>query len=395
MRFFIDNKSIFILVRGRGFLNINYNEKNKILHIIGGMDIGGTETMIMNLYRQVNKHIQFDFISYYTKDAYYDNEIRELGGNIIKTDAPAKIGQLRSIINLYKIIKKGKYEVVHAHTLFNCGTAMLAAKLSGVKIRVSHSHTNLNTSNSFIKNAYFSVMRMLIRIFSTDFMACSNIAGKHLFGQNIINNHTYKVLPNYIDYNRFLQCQDNNSIRKELGIDDDDILVGHIGRFVDVKNHTFLIDIINSMVKKNSKVKAVLVGDGILRKEIEDKVKSLKLDKHIYFIGFRDDIDVILNNCDLFIFPSIYEGLGLVMLEAQACGLPCIVSEAIQPEADLEIGLLNRLNLSDSCDVWGQKALDLIGNKEKHKEKIKNAFNNKGYELDQIVSSLLKVYEIN
>lgn len=370
-------------------------KKYKVLHVVGGMDVGGTETMLMNLYREVHNVIQFDFISYYKKDAYYDNEIKELGGKIIKIDSPSKVGQLKAIINLYKIIKQGKYEVVHAHTLFNCGIAMLAAKLAGAKIRISHSHTNLDMSNNIIKKLYFSLMRGLIKLFSTDFVACSESAGKYLFGENIIKNSNYKVLHNYINYNKFLQCGDYKSIREELVIKEDDIVVGHIGRFVDAKNHKFLIDIINDMVKENNKVKAILVGNGPLRKEIEDKVESLGIRKNIYFLGLRNDIDVILNNCDLFIFPSIYEGLGLVILEAQACGLPCIVSEAIQHEADLEIGLLNRLQLKNSCEEWSNKAVDLVSKKQKDKANIKNAFKNKGYELNQIVSNLLKIYKIN
>ena len=376
-------------------LRRKFEKRYKVLHIVGGMDIGGTETMLMNLYRQVYNAIQFDFISYYEKDAYYDNEIKELGGKVIKTDSPSKVGQLKALINLYKIMKQGKYDVVHAHTLFNCGTVMLSAKLAGAKVRISHSHTNLDKSNNIIKKVYFSIMRMGIKIFSTDFVACSDSAGKYLFGKDIINNNKYKFLPNYIDYNKFLQCEDCNSIRETLYIKKDDIVVGHVGRFVDSKNHKFLIDIINNMVKKNEKVKAILVGDGPLRKDIEKKVKDLGIDKNIYFLGLRNDIDVILNNCDLFIFPSIYEGLGLVMLEAQACGIPCIVSEAIQSEADLGIGLLNRLELKDSCDEWSNKAFKLVGKKQKDKANIKNSFKNKGYELNQIVSSLLDIYKIN
>ncbi|WP_447411263.1 glycosyltransferase family 1 protein [Clostridium perfringens] len=370
-------------------------KKFKVLHIVGGMDLGGTETMLMNLYREVYDLIQFDFISYYEKDAYYDNEIKELGGEIIKIDSPSKVGQIKAIINLYKIIKQGKYEIVHAHTLFNCGIVMLAAKLAGAKIRISHSHTNLDMSNNIIKKLYFYLMRGVIKVFSTDFVACSESAGKYLFGENIIKNSKYKVLHNYINYNKFLQCEDYKSIREELVIKEDDIVVGHIGRFVDAKNHKFLIDIINDMVKANSKIKAILVGDGPLRKEIEDKVEALGIRNNIYFLGLRNDIDVILNNCDLFIFPSIYEGLGLVILEAQACGLPCIVSEAIQHEADLEIGLLNRLQLKNSSEEWSNKALELVGKRQKDKVNIKNVFKNKGYELNQIVNSLLKIYKIN
>lgn len=369
-------------------------ENMKVLQIVGGMDIGGTETMLMNLYREVHKKVRFDFISYYEKEAYYDKEIEALGGKIITLESPKKSGQVKSVFNLYKVIRDGDYDIVHAHTLFNCGAAMIAARLAGAKIRISHAHTNLDIGNSFIKKYYFLIMKYLINSNSTNLLACSNSAGKYLFGDKVVSKNKYKVLPNYVDYKRFLKCDDKNSIREELGIKHQDIIVGHIGRFVDAKNHKFLIEVLNMMIKKNKRIKALLVGVGPLRKEIEHKIKDLKLENNIYLLGIRNDTEKILNNCDLFIFPSIYEGLGLVMLEAQSCGLPCLVSEAIQPEADLSIGLIKQLNLKDGIDKWSNEALNLIGTKIKDKELINDAFINRGYNLENIVNNLLNLYEV-
>lgn len=368
----------------------------KILHVVGGMDVGGTETMLMNLYRTVNTNIQFDFISYYEKEGHYDKEIKALGGQVIITDSPNKIGIIKSIRNLCNIIKeKGPYDVVHAHTLFNCGIAMIAAKLSGVKIRVSHAHTNLELSTNIIKKVYRWCMRKVINLFSTDCIACSDSAGKYLFGENVILSEKYKLLPNYVDYKKYLNCNDTNGIREELGINPDDIVVGHVGRFVDAKNHKFLIEIINEMVKINKRVKAILVGDGELREETECYAKELGIRDNIYFLGIREDIDRILNNLDIFIFPSIYEGLGLVMIEAQSSGIPCLVSEAIQKEADLEMELVRQINLDNGVDTWAREAFELIKNKGKDKELIINAIKNKGYDLDNIVKTLLDIYKLN
>lgn len=371
------------------------NKKEKVLHIVGGMDIGGTETMLMNLYRQIHKDTRFDFISYYDRDGYYDKEIIELGGKIISTKSPAEIGQLKAIKNLYKIIKEGRYDIVHAHTLFNCGIAMIAAKLAGTKIRISHSHTNLDMGNSIIKKIYFTIMRILIILFSTNYIACSNSAGKYLFGKNIIKNNKYKVLPNYVDYTKFLNCDNNISLISKLKLNDDDIIIGHIGRFVDAKNHNFLIEVANKMINKDNRIKLILVGDGPLKEEIEKKVVKLGISDNVFFLGLRKDVDFILNSCDIFIFPSIYEGLGLVMLEAQACGLPCLVSEAIQPEANLGIGLVKQIKLDDGIDKWADEAVKLIGKKNNNKEAIEEAFKAKGYEIEDIVNTLLDVYKIN
>lgn len=369
--------------------------KSKVLHIVGGMNIGGTETMLMNLYREVNNDIQFDFVSYYKRDGYYDEEIRELGGNIIKLNAPNEIGSIKAIKELSKVIKEnGPYEAVHSHTLFNCGIANIAAKLSGVKIRIAHAHTTLDNNEGLIRKIYIILMRSVIKIFSTDFLACSNNAGKYLFGKNIVNNKRYEVIPNYINYKKFLECEDKFSIRKELGLDINDKLVVHVGRFVKAKNHEFLVQIINGMVKKDKNIKAVFVGDGDLRLEIEEMVRNLELENNIIFLGLRKDINTILNNSDIFIFPSIYEGLGLVMLEAQASGLPCIVSEAIQPEANLDIGLIKQLKISDGIDKWVDESFKSINSKNKSIDLIEEAFKEKGYKIENIVNNLLDIYKL-
>lgn len=367
--------------------------KAKILHVVGGMNIGGTETMLMNLYREVYKFIQFDFVSYYDKDGYYDDEIRSLGGNIIKLEAPSKVSIFKSIKDLKNVIKDEEtYKAIHIHTLFNCGIGVLASYLAGVDIRISHAHTISDSNEGIIKKIYIFLMRSIIRTFSTNYLACSDSAGKYLFGNNIVSNKKYKRLPNYIDYEKFINCNSDGSIREELGIEKKDIVVGHVGRFIKAKNHEFLIDVIAKLISNNPKVKGVLVGTGDLEKEIKVKIKKLRLEEQIYILGIRDDIDKIVNEIDLFILPSIYEGLGLVLLEAQAAGVPCLVSESIQPEADLQVGLLKKLNLSDDLEIWINAALEMINIPKIDNENIRNSFEEKGYKIENIVNELTNVY---
>lgn len=371
-------------------------KKIKILHVVGGMNVGGTETMLMNLYRKLNTNVQFDFISYYDKDAYYDDEIKRLGGQVIRIDSPNKIGMIKSIKNLCEVIKEnGPYNAVHAHTLFNCGVAMIAARLSGIKVRVSHAHTNLDNTKNIIRKIYIWCMRKTINLFSTDCIACSESAGKYLFGESITLSKKYKLLPNYVDYKKYLNCSDTKSVRQELGIKDDDIVVGHIGRFVEAKNHKFLLEVVSEMIILNNKVKLILAGDGELRKDMECYAEELGIKENVYFLGIRKDIDKILNNLDIFIFPSIYEGLGLVMIEAQSAGIPCLVSEAIQKEADLDIGLVKQINLNDKRELWAKEAFELIENKNKNKKQILSAIKNKGYDLDNIINKLLEIYKLD
>ena len=150
---------------------MNYiSNKKKVLHIVGGMNIGGTETMLMNLYRNIHNEVQFDFISYYKDEGYYDREIKELGGKIIRLDAPNKVGFIKAVNELKKVIKENNYCAVHTHTLFNCGIGVLAGYLAKVPVRISHAHTTFDTSSSFIKRVYVFIMRSLIKIFSTDYL---------------------------------------------------------------------------------------------------------------------------------------------------------------------------------------------------------------------------------
>ncbi len=370
--------------------------KPKVLHIVGGMNIGGTETMLMNVYRKIYNEIQFDFISYYNEDGYYDEEIRGLGGKVIKLKLPSKRGYLKSVRELKDVIKnEGGYIAVHTHTLFNCGIGVLAARVARVKIRISHAHTTSYKVESLLKKVYMFIMQSLIKRFSTNFISCSDAAGEYLFGYKLLSDDRYLKLPNYIDYEKFINDNvDKAGLRNQLGINEDDIIVGHIGRFVEAKNHEFLLSIIKDMISKNPRVKGILVGDGELRDNIEKKIRNLGIEDNMWLLGERQDIEKLLKIMDVFILPSTYEGLGLVLLEAQASGVPCIASYAIQPEADLNLGLLVKLNLEASIEVWSYTALSMLSEPEIDKMLIERAFECKEYRIEDIKSKLYEVYGI-
>ncbi|MEH7388535.1 glycosyltransferase family 1 protein [Bacillus sp. JJ1521] len=363
----------------------------RILHIVGAMNRAGTETMLMNIYRNIDREkVQFDFISFSRKNAHYDEEIKSLGGRVIK------LSNTQSIKDLLRVIKEyGPYEAVHSHTLFHCGIANLAAKLAGIKIRVAHAHTTLDNSDSVIRKLYIRAMRVLIKSTSTHLLACSNEAGKYLFGNSVLKQLNYKFFPNLIDYSVFLKVESEqiNHFKNESSMDNG-IVIGHIGRFIESKNHKFLLNIMKNLLKMDPNITLLLVGDGDLKQEIEAIAKNENIYHNIKFVGIRNDISTMLHCMDVFVFPSIYEGLGLVLLEAQASGLPCIVSEAIQPEADLELGLVTRLNLNDEAEVWAKKILELANKKETETEKIIKGFKKKGYEMTKGISNLLDIYQV-
>lgn len=365
--------------------------KVRILHIVGTMNTGGTETMIMNIYRNIDRsRVQFDFISYSNNDGYYDNEIKKLGGRIIK------VCSQRSVNELCRIIKEnGPYKAIHAHTLFNCGIAMLAAKKCGIKCRISHAHTNLDSDKSIIKKIYINLMRYSINKNSTKLLACSNAAGYYLFGSKSIKNNKYSYFPNIINYSKFIKSENNEVIKFKNKIDlNNKIVIGHIGRFVEAKNHKLLIDILKNMVDRNIDANLLLVGDGPTKHEIENLAKQKNIYDRVKFVGIREDTNIMLQSMDVFVFPSIYEGLGLVMLEAQASGVPCVVSEAIQPEADLNLGLINKLSLDDDINVWVDCILKVATNNKLEKNKIIKAFEISGYSVEAGIDKLMNIYGI-
>lgn len=369
----------------------NIEEKPvRILQVTGAMNRAGTETMLMNLYRRIDKtKIQFDFISYSPDEAHYDQEIKSYGGRVIKLSHSGSIKELVQTINSY-----GPYAAVHSHTLFHCGIANSAAKIAGVKVRIAHAHTTQDDDLSFSRKIYLSSMRQVIRHSSTHLLACSKGAGKYLFGQRAIESSRYNYLPNAINYEAFLETdnkQKAKKVREELGLNNS-LVIGHIGRFIEPKNHLFLLDIMGCVLKEEPAAKLLLVGDGDEKEKIIEKAKNMGIEKSIVFAGLRSDIPVMLQCMDAFVFPSHYEGLGLVLLEAQASGVPCLVSEAIQQEADLGLGLISTKSLQGSAQEWAHEILKRPGKKAIHPSELSRAFKEKEYTISNSINKLSTIY---
>lgn len=367
------------------------DKPKRILQVVGVMNRAGTETMLMNIYRNLDHtKIQFDFISFSTEQAHYDKEIIELGGRIFRVTKSSSVKELYQIIN-----ESGPYEAVHSHTLFHCGIANLAALLAGVKIRIAHAHTTLDDNKRFIRKAYIYIMRHLIHGVSTNLLACSKEAGKYLYGEKGLRKKKYSYFPNIVDYSPFIVDLQNDvqKFKQKEGLTNK-LVIGHIGRFIEAKNHHFLLKVLKHMLINNPNVRLLLVGDGDLRKMIEEEAKKQDVYEHIRFVGVREDIPVLLQSMDAFVFPSLHEGLGLVLLEAQASGLPCFVSDAIQSEADLRLGLFNKLALNDSPESWANQILKLAKYKENNKEKIVQSFMENGFKVESGIEKLINLYKL-
>lgn len=371
----------------------------RILHVVGGMGLGGTETFLMNVYRSINKgKVQFDFIVYDSNkhNSFYEEEIKKLGGRIYYLPNPTLKKPYKSILEIRKILKETSYNAVHAHTKYNSGLALFTAWLCKVKIRIAHSHnTGGDYSSSILYKVYQKVMFIIINTFGTDFLACSKEAAKHLFTKSNIEKR-YSFVPNAVDFNIFfnLSLKESRGFKNTLGISEGDYVVGHVGRYGKAKNHRFIIKMFAALLKKNSNFCLVLIGDGPSRLEIQEMIESLGISSKVRVLGQRNDVPKLMSIMDVFILPSIYEGLGIVLLEAQAMGLPCVVSENIQPEADMGMNLINWINLNN-LDNWVDNIIRLKENKIHDKEKIQNVIEHSPYVLNKVVEKFHELYGLD
>lgn len=365
----------------------------RILHVVGGMGVGGTETLIMDIYRKVDRSkVQFDFLVNSDKDEFYNKEILSLGGRIFFIEK-YKITNWHKYTTKLKefFFEHAEYKVVHCHlgsvsSVF-CG---IAKKFN--KFVICHSHNTYGNLN--IRKIIYRINVFPVRYIADAFFACSYLAGEERFGSYVMRSRKGKVLKNGIDVEKYSPKDDEvDCLKKELCIASDDTVYIHIGRFTEAKNHRFLIDVFSGVYKKNNNSKLLLLGDGALRDEISQRVSELGLDHVIIFVGNVKNVETYLNLADAMIFPSLWEGLGIVLIEAQATGLPCFVSNSIQPEAIINDNV-KVLNLEDGADKWIKTIL--ANNYERlSAEKSRDNVRAAGFDIVKVAKDLEEFYLTN
>lgn len=325
----------------------------RILQVVTHMNRGGLETMIMNYYRHMERSkVQFDFLVHRDAQAAYDDEIESLGGIIHRLPMlnPFSKSYLDTLDSFFK--QHPEYKVIHVHQDCMSSVILKAAKKNNIQVRIAHSHSSSQDKNlKYLIKLYF---KRSIPKYATDLFACGKEAGDWMF-----NGAPYQVLSNAIHSEGYTY---NNQIKKtkrsELGFQNNELVIGHVGRFCYPKNHTFLIDVFSSILKKRN-AKLLLVGDGELRKEIEEKVHSLGLDDSVIMTGIRSDVAALMQAMDVFVFPSNYEGLPVTMVEAQASGLPCLISDKVPIECKMTDNV-EQFSLSHTADEWAEKILQMV-----------------------------------
>lgn len=349
----------------------------KVVHVLGAMNAGGVEAWLMTLLRNTEKElISHEFIVHHKEKAFYDDEIYSLGSQIHYCEYSAN--PFVYGLNLYRTFKKIKPDVVHSHVHAFSGLVLLVAYLCGIKNRISHCHSDTKLkekNNSFIRKFYFSLMKFLISMFATIRIAVSSLAAENLYGIKWKTKKNCVVIPCGIDISKYDPKYKNVDMRKDFGLPEDAFVIGHVGRFEEPKNHRFLINMFYELRKKNDKAYLVLVGDGTLKAEIEKKVADLDLAPYVIFTGLRKDVPVImLSVFDVFVFPSLWEGLGLVAVEAQSAGLPCLLSRNVPQETNIGACKYLDLTINDWVEAIEQREIIYLSIDNTKYDIIKNVY---------------------
>ncbi len=337
----------------------------RILHVSGRMDKGGAECRNMDIYREIDRaKIQYDFLTHVDYKCFFDDEINSLGGNVYglpRLNWKNYFKYKKALNDFFSTHKQ--YKVIHGHMTSNGFIYHKIAKKHGIHVRIAHSRCGTNKVNFTFKNKIRNICHILLRPYVTHKFAVSKLAGENVFGKKAVSNGEVRIIPNAIKTDIYTYDKNKRlKIREKLNINDDTFLIGHVGRFEEQKNHNFLLDIFKKIHNKNSNTKLMLVGGyGTLQEIIKEKTKQLELENNVIFMGVRNDVPDLMQAMDMLLFPSFMEGFPGVVLESQASGLKCIVSDTITKEVNLT-GLVEYISLKKPDKYWADKTIDIINN---------------------------------
>ena len=344
--------------------------------MIGSLEMGGAQTMVMALYRAIDKEkMQFDFIVDSDRENVFAGEIEKLGGKVFRFPKfnGKNYGQIRSVWkNFFR--EHPEYKVLHSHVRSYASLYLPIAKSFGVKT-IIHSH---NTSNGHgVSSVVKKILQYPLRFQADYYFGCSEIAGQWLFGKKIVESDRYFMLKNAVDMDRFAFRQDvRDKIRRELAVEEDTLLVGHVGRMHPQKNHSFLLDVFSQIAVRRKNTKLILLGEGELQEEVAGKIRQLGLQEHVQMLGMRKNVEDYLSAMDCFVLPSLHEGLPVVVVEAQANGIRCFASDTITREVQLS-ELVEYLPIDQGTQSW----VDAILNADTARKEVYEQIRSNGFDI--------------
>ena len=359
----------------------------RVLQVVGKMDRAGAETMLMNLYRNIDhSQIQFDFVTFTDQEADYDAEIIELGGRIIPILANNPIERM---LKLHRFLKNNpEYKIVHAHMLLSNAFHLLAAKGAGIKHRISHSHNTRNGQSNGIKKIYEKWAYITNKRMATYKIACGKLAAQYLFG----TTKDVLILPNAVNVDNMITKASNSRDYMNKTFNDDGLKIIQVGRLNEVKNHQFSLQIAEELKKRNIDFTMYFVGQGPLEESLKATVDDKNLTDQVRFLGVRSDITEIMAGSDYMIMPSLHEGFPVVLVESQATGLNALVSDQVSKEVDLGLELVEFLSL-DSVENWVERLLEFRKYKSCKKVDIVDSLKYQGFDALTNAQKLSQIYK--
>ena len=360
----------------------------RILQILGIVAGGGVEAVIMNYYEHIDRtKVQFDFIVHKDSPVDITEKVEAMGGRVYKV-TPYYKNPIAFTYEIYGIIKQNHYSIVHSNMNTLSAFPLFAAWLAGVKVRILHNHST-SAPEETKRNIMKSLLKPFAKLFATRYWACSHLAGEWMYGKDMANSSKVTIIPNAIDLTKYAFDEEKrDKLRKEMGITDE-YVVGHVGRFMFQKNHAFLIDTFAKAMEKDARMTLLLIGDGPLRIVMEEKVKKLGIEGKVKFLGLRSDVQELYNAMDIFLLPSHYEGLPVVGVEAQANGLPCIVSDKVTQEMKLTSAVTYK-KLEDGAADWADA---LLAHERKRNGDVKEEMREAGFDIEKASEKLVLRYK--
>lgn len=364
---------------------------NRILHVVNTMNVGGTETVLMNIYRRIDRlKLQFDFVVHMPEEGVYEAEIDSLGGRVFRVEK-YHVKNYLTYSHWWRsfLAEHPEYRIVHCHQGSVAPVCLHEVNRAG-RISIAHSHATRNPKRS-LRTIVWEANSWPTRLVAKNFLACSEEAGTDRFGKGVVGSSRFHVMRNGIDISRFeFNVRRRREVRRNLGIAESTFVVGHVGRFSEEKNHALLIDAFAEVARRKPGSSLLLVGGGALEAWVRKRVTSVGLDGRVMFLGVRPNIEDYYSAMDVFLFPSHWEGLGMVAVEAQASGLPVVASEAVPTLADVGAGLFERLSLDEPAEAWARAILSHVG--ESRDARSADAARRAGYDVADVASWLQDYY---
>jgi len=363
------------------------SEPIRILHMIGSLNVGGSQSLIINLYKNIDRtKYQFDFVIDKPNETYYKNLIESMGGKIYVMPSfnGINFSQIRKSWKEF-LLSHREYKILHSHVRSYASIYLPVAKKCGVKTIV-HSHSTSNGSG--IKSFAKKVLQYPLRFVSDYYFACSKESAKWLFGNRVSKSSKCVVLKNAINTEQYLLDEKIRSeYRNQLHIHNNLVYL-HVGRLHESKNHMFLLDVFGALHKMNDETKLLIVGDGDLKEKIQNKICDLKLSDSVFLLGNRDDVPQLMMASDCFLFPSNWEGLPVTVVEAQASGLECFISDRITKEVQVS-DLVHYLSIDNGIDIW----IDSLKGFKYQKKDVREYIIDSGFDVRSTSNLLCDFYQ--